>query len=334
LATSSLVAPLAGGLIQPQNLNVTQTGSRLLTATLIGQLAGSNPWIQTTAQTIVVTTAANAGIAGGLIWNFQSVAGTTGVTTFTIGPPIPIDTVRGYVGRVWAAQVSTGAPALSVGIQAFSDVGASLGTVFFIASGVAPGTAGANYFSSITGTGGGVFPANTVYVQLVIQIAADSTPWQCSFTVPELWEGLGFDNNDNNYLPLGTGKSFGIYSAGSSVFQVKAAGGVYGSAHGPSGTHVVVSTGTTTYTLISATIAAPAVYLVYDSQGGAAIVTVVGTTVLIISGSSYYVVSGAASGKLNIEVASSALSVQTNSGGLPTGFVSGTSWVASVPLGV
>jgi hypothetical protein len=85
---------------------------------------------------------------------------------------------------------------------------------------------------------------------------------------------------------------------------------------------------------IPATIAAPAVYLVYDSQGGAAIVTVVGTTVLIISGTSYYVVSGAASGKLNIAVVSSALSVQTNSGGLPTGFVSGTSWVASVPLGV
>ena len=228
MATTPYVSPLNGGIISAANVNVEQTGAALATASLISQRAGFNPWIPfVTAGAVTVAPLVN-GNPGGASWNFTSTA--AGQAGFTLGPLIPINTARGYCGHGWAALVS-GTGTVCIGYVAYGQTGNQLvgndGTWgFFIAKNAAPG-AGTNYTGYISGEGTALttFPVGTKYIQLFILLGVGSTgAWQFSATVPEIWEGAGYDSSNNNYITVGASKSLGIFSGGVDLLNVSSAG--------------------------------------------------------------------------------------------------------------
>jgi hypothetical protein len=97
--------------------------------------------------------------------------------------------------------------------------------------------------------------------------------------------------------------------------------------------HVTLSATGSTFSLIAATIAQPAVYRILDSVGNTAIISCVGGVVTVTNQIGAVYTAGAASTtQLSITVASSALKVTTGSS-LPSGYTT-SSWVEAVPAGV
>ncbi len=205
-------AALPGGLVQAMQINLLQTGPNLVTATLLSQVAGFNPWtsIGSPYLTATIAVAHSSSVPGGTYYTFTSPTG-GGTSVYVLPVLIPVDLASAYLGRIWA-QNTGGVGALYVGYQAFSNTGTPLsgngGTYgYFIADGVTSST-WTPYSGVIGGSGSALynFPSTTAYIQPLIVIQGSST-WQWSLTIPEFWEGFGFDTSSNAELLLGASKS-------------------------------------------------------------------------------------------------------------------------------
>lgn len=201
-------SPLSGGLISAENINVTQSGSRLLTASLISQRAGFNPWFALPGSGSITATIApvqNSSVPGGLVWSFTSPT-SGGTAIYTMGPLIPVDTARTYLGKIWASRVSGDATGrLSAGYIAYNSSGTQLtgnggsGGSYGYFMALAANPSPANFYSGwVTGTGPNTgsnttFPAGTAYVQMILVIVGGATQWNYLVTVPEFWEGPGYN---------------------------------------------------------------------------------------------------------------------------------------------
>lgn len=249
----AFTAPVPGGIISANNINVTQTGSKLLTASLISQQANFNPWFILPGSgsiTATISSVQSAAVPGGRAWSFTSPSN-GGTATYTLGPLIPVDSARTYLGRIWAAK-TLGTGTFYAGYVAYKEDGTQLvGNGFggsygyFIAPGSDPGT-GKNYAGWVggqinTNDNNTKFPTGTVYIRLVIVIVGGASQWTFRCTIPEVWEGPGYNAQSNLWIPTTVNYSVPyntpvtIASSGSGWAFVTAQGALNGQIYGVAG---------------------------------------------------------------------------------------------------